>query len=148
MSEFSIAMDCERHASSKFMVRNRQEINNVAYLRRMERLDARRNGARIGAVTSPPRHLDASLLEDGEALENAWAYEIATLIVKKRLRTPEAEAIADAARAACALVVARIENANAKTLEGMKVKARATLWTRNGEPLGREGAEDQAYEAA
>ena len=114
----------------------------------MERFKARRNSARDGAVTSAPQHLDARLLEEGEALEDAWSYEIATLIAKKRLRTPEADAVADAARAACALVVGRIEKATAMTLDGMKVKARAILWTRNGEPLGAEAAEDHAYKHA
>ena len=87
-------------------------------------------------MTAPPQHLDARLLEDGEALEIAWGYEITTLIAKKRLKTPEADAVANEARAAAALVVARIEAAKALTLDGLKVKARAILWTRNGEPLG------------
>ena len=148
MSEFSIAMDCERRPSSKFSAQDRQPFNQGAYFRRMEQFDARRNGARTGAVTSAPRHLDAKLLEEGEALEAAWAYEIATLIAKKRLGTPEADAAANAARAACALVVGRIEAAHAITLDGLKVKARAILWTRNGEPLGADAAEDETYEDA
>ena len=32
------------------------------------------------------------------------------------------------------------------TLDGLKVKARAILWTRNGEPLGLEAAEEEAYD--
>ena len=89
-------------------------------------------------MTSAPQHLDARLLEDGEALEAAWGYEIATLILMKRLRTPEADAAAKAARAATALIVDRIEAANAMTLDGLKVKARAVLWTRDGEPRERQ----------
>ncbi len=148
MSEFAIAMDYDRRPSSKFTACERQPFNQGAYFRRMEPFNARRNGARTGAVTSAPRHLDAGLLEEGEALEAAWGYEIATLIAKKRLGTPEADAVAQAARAACALVVGRIEKADAMTLDGLKVKARAILWTRNGEPLGAEVAERQAYEDA
>ena len=143
MSKFSIAMDYER-PGSKFTPFNRQRLNQGAYLRRMEQCDARRNGARTGAVASAPRHLDAKLLEEGEALEAAWQYEVATLIVMKRLKTPEADAAAKAARAACALVVGRIEKADALTLDGLKVKARAILWTRNGEPLGVEAPEEEA----
>ena len=138
MSVFSVAMDYERRPSSRIIVNNPKELNRGAYFRRMEQFDARRNGARTGAVTSPPQHLDARLLEDGEALEIAWGYEITTLIAKKRLKTPEADAVANAARAAAALVVARIEAAKALTLDGLKVKARAILWTRNGEPLGAD----------
>ncbi len=148
MSVFSITMDYERRSSSNLAARARQEINKGAHSRRMEQFDARRNGARTGAVTSPPQHLDARLLEDGEALEAAWAYEIATLIAKKRLRTPEAEAVANEARAAAALVVRRIEAAKALTLDGLKVKTRAILWTRNGEPLGADLPDGQNYEDA
>jgi hypothetical protein len=142
MSEFAIAIDYQRRPSSKFTAHGRQPFNHLAGFGRMEALDAGRNGARAGALTSPPRHLDAKLVEDGEALEAAWADEITTLIAKKRLRTPEAEAAASAARSACALIVARIERANALTLDGLKVKARAILWTRNGEPLGVKGVEE------
>ncbi|HYA73547.1 MAG TPA: hypothetical protein VEF36_10375 [Roseiarcus sp.] len=99
-------------------------------------------------MTSPPQHLDARLLEDGEALEIAWAYEITMLIAKKRLRTPEADALANEARAAAALVVSRIEAANALTLDGLKVKARAILWTRNGEPLGADLPDGRNHEDA
>jgi hypothetical protein len=148
MSVFSVTMDYERRSSSNFAARTRQEVNRGAHFRRMEPFDARRNGARTGAVTSPPQHLDARLLEDGEALEIAWGYEIAMLIVKKRLRTPEAEAVANEARAAAALVVRRIEAANALTLDGLKVKARAILWTRNGEPLGADLPDARNYEDA
>ena len=107
MSVFSVAMDYERRPSSRIIVNNPKELNRGAHFRRMEQFDARRNGARTGAVTSPPQHLDARLLEDGEALEIAWGYEITTLIAKKRLKTPEADAVANAARAAAALVVAQ-----------------------------------------
>ena len=87
-------------------------------------------------MTSPPQRLDAKLLREGEDFEAAWAYEVATLIAMKRLNTPEADAMAKSARAATARVAARIEAARAITLDGLKVKARAILWRRNGEPLG------------
>ncbi len=138
MGEFAIAMDYQRRPSAKIVAPGRQPFNQAASFRRTEALDDRRSGARTGALTSRPRHLDAKLLEDGEALEAAWGYEIATLIAKKRLRTAEAEEAAGAARSAGALIVARIERANALTLDGLKVKARAILWTRNGEPLGAD----------
>lgn len=145
MSKFSIAMDYERPAS-KFTPNNRQRFNQAAYLRRMERCDARRNAARSVAVAPAPRHLDARLLEEGEALEAAWQREVATLIVMRRLKTPEADAAANAARSACALIVGRIEKASAMTLDGLKVKARAILWTRNGVPLGAEAPEEETYD--
>lgn len=136
MSVFSVAMDYERRPSSRIIVNSSRQLNRGAHFRRWEQFDTKRSGARTGAVASPPQHLDARLLEDGEALEIAWGYEITTLIAKRRLKTPEADALANEARAAAALVVGRIEAANALTLDGLKVKARALLWTRNGEPLG------------
>jgi len=67
MSEFAIVMDYERRPSSKVTARDRQPFNQGAYFGRMERFKARRNSARDGAVTSAPQHLDARLLEEGEA---------------------------------------------------------------------------------
>ena len=90
-------------------------------------------------MTSPPQRLDAELLEAGEAFEAAWIREVATLIAAKKLKTPEAEAAARSARASTARLAARIEGIGAMTLDGLKVKARAILWRRNGEPLGTVG---------
>jgi hypothetical protein len=148
MSEFAIVIDYERRSSSRIVGRDRQPFNPFVYFGRLERFKARRNSARDGAVNSAPQHLDAWLLQEGKALEDAWACEIATLILRKRLGTPEADAVADAARAICALVVERIEAAPAATLDGLRVKARAILWTRKGEPLGTEPAEPRGYKHA
>jgi len=70
------------------------------------------------------------------------------LIEMKKLKTPESEAAARAARAATAAAAARIEATCAITLDGLKVKARAILWRRNGEPLGTIGPEDRSRDDA
>ena len=92
---------------------------------------------------APPRALDAALLEQGRAFERAWAKEVGTLIALKRNDTAEARFAARRARAATERLAARIETARAVSLEGLKVKARAILWRRNGEPLGRIGSDGQ-----
>jgi hypothetical protein len=104
-------------------------------LKRLERWDSRRGAERSGAFASAPARPDAELLEQGEALESAWAREIAALIAVRKRGTPKAVAAACFARAATAQVAARIDTADATTLDGLKVKARAILWRRNGEPL-------------
>jgi len=86
-------------------------------------------------VASLARRRDAELLAHGGAFEAAWARELAALIEMKRAKTPEAEAVARSARAATARLAAKIEATAATTLDGLKVKARAILWRRNGEPL-------------
>jgi len=106
-----------------------------ALFKRIERWESRRNAARSGAIASAPSRPDAELLEEGEALESAWAREIEALIAVRKRGTPKAVAAACFARAATARVAARIETADATTLDGLKVKARAILWRRNGEPL-------------
>jgi hypothetical protein len=115
---------------------------------RVERLEARRRRYAPSAVMAPPRALDAALLEQGRAFERAWAKEIATLIALKRSDTPEARFAARRARAATARLAERIETARAVSLDGLKVKARATLWRRNGEPLGRIGRDGQPIRPA
>ena len=70
----------------------------------MERLNQRRNLALAGAVTSAPQHPDAMLLWEGEALDDAWRFEVAALIIQKRLSTTETDAIAQAAHAATAAI--------------------------------------------
>ncbi len=99
-------------------------------------------------MTSAPRRLDARLLKVGEDFEAAWAYEVASLIALKRLATPEADALARSARQATARIAAKIEAARALTLDGLKVKARAILWRRNGEPLGTIARSGQICDAA
>jgi hypothetical protein len=110
---------------------------------RVERLEARRRRYAPSAVMAPPRALDAALLEQGRAFERAWAKEVGTLIALKRNDTAEARFAARRARAATERLAARIETARAVSLEGLKVKARAILWRRNGEPLGRIGSDGQ-----
>lgn len=100
---------------------------------RIERLEARRRRW-IGAVAVAPARPDVELLADGAAFEAAWSAEVAALIAFKRRNTPQAEAAVGAARAATARLAARIESARPAGLEGLKVKARAQLWRRNGEP--------------
>jgi hypothetical protein len=115
---------------------------------RVERLEARRRRYAPSAVAAPPRALDAALLEQGRAFERAWAKEVATLIALKRNDTAEARFAARRARAACARLAERIELTSAVSLDGLKVKARAILWRRNGEPLGRIGSDGQPIRPA
>ena len=105
---------------------------------RVERLEARRRRYAPSAVMAPPRALDAALLEQGDAFERAWAKEVATLIALKRNDTAEARFAARRARSATERLATRIELARAVSLDGLKVKARAILWRRNGEPLGTD----------
>jgi hypothetical protein len=110
-------------------------IDLGALFGRIERFEARRNAARGVAAASTTRGLDRELIADGGIFEAAWARELEALIALKRLNTAEARAAAKSARAATARLVARIEIARAITLDGLKVKSRAILWRRNGEPL-------------
>ncbi len=115
---------------------------------RVERLEARRRRYAPSAVMTPPRALDAALLEQGNAFELAWAKEVATLIALKRNDTAEARFAARRARSATERLAMRIELARAVSLDGLKVKARAILWRRNGEPLGRIGPDGQPVHPA
>jgi hypothetical protein len=115
---------------------------------RVERLEERRRRYAPSPVMTPPRALDAALLELGRAFERAWDKEIATMIALKRNDMPEARFAARRARAASARLAERIEMARAVSLDGLKVKARAILWRRNGEPLGRIGADGQPIHPA
>ena len=97
---------------------------------------------------APPRALDAALLRHGGAFEQAWVEEVAALIVLKRSDTPQARLAARRARIATAQLAERIETARAVSLAGLKIKARAILWRRNGEPLGRIGPDGQPVRPA
>ena len=55
----------------------------------------------------------------------------------------EAVSTARAARGESEALVRRIEAARALTLDGLKVKARAESWRRDGAPLASAAAEDQ-----
>ncbi len=147
MTRFSISADPNARGLPQLQHDGRRDFDLGALFGRVERLEARRNRHRSGAMFSPPRHLDAKLLREGEEFEAAWVREIATLITSKRLNTPEAEANARLARAATARLAERIEESRAITLDGLKVKARASLWRRNGEPLEKGRARDRAPNA-
>jgi hypothetical protein len=127
---------------------SRQKFNQYALSRRVDQLSMRNSGGRSGAVTSVPQHLDARLVEDGQALEAAWQVEIKMLIADKRLKTEESRSAVRTARAGSERIVRRIETARAMTMEGLKVQARAVLWRRDGEPLGPEMPDDQASDDA
>ncbi len=148
MTKISLAMAEWGFGASNPAVYGRPHLNQDALSRRMDRFGARRDGGRTGAMTSPPQHMDARLLEDGEALEAAWQFELRTLIAARRLKTPEAGTAARAAQASCATIVRRIETARALTLDGLKVQARAALWRRDGEPFGPEIPDNQASDGA
>ena len=110
--------------------------------RRMDRFGPRRDAARSAPLESPPQPLDANLIADGEALEAAWQAELRAMIAARR-GGPEATAAARAARGESEAIVGRIEAARALTLDGLKVKARAESWRRDGAPLAPESAEDR-----
>ena len=135
MTKFSISRDSDQRAWTKLRTYDGRGFDLDALFRRLERIEARRGGGRTSAVASLARRRDAELLALGGAFEAAWARELAALIEMKRAKTPEAEALARSARAATARIAAKIEATVATTLDGLKVKARAILWRRNGEPL-------------
>lgn len=147
MTKISFAAAEWGFGASKPAVTSRPYFNQDAFSRRMDRFGARREGGRTGAITSSPQHLDARLLEDGEALEAAWQWELRA-IASRRLKTPEAEAAASVAQTACATIVRRIETSRALTLDGLKVQARAALWRRDGEPFGPNVPDNQADDCA
>jgi hypothetical protein len=147
MDKFSVSVDFRTPSSSRSLPLGRRYVNPDAFLDRMDRLNARRQDGRSNAINSAPQHPDAGLLHECEALDSAWRYEVATLLVQKRLNTPEADAIAEAARAASAQIARRIEAARAMTLDGLKAKTRAILWSRHGEPLEDESSEGAGHAA-
>ena len=110
--------------------------------RRMDQFGPRRDAARSAPLESPPQPLDAHLIADGEALEAAWQAEIRAMIAARR-GGAEAVSTARAARGESEALVRRIEAARALTLDGLKVKARAESWRRDGEPLAPESADEQ-----
>src|ERR1700683_2369703 len=135
MTQLSVSANFEFGSSVQLPPSGRQHLNTGAFLRRMERLNSRRPVAQLVAQLAAPRSVDADLLKEHEALDRAWGYEVRTLIATKRLKTPEAAAMLKAARAATEEVARRIETTKAYTPDGLKVKARAALWRRHGEPL-------------
>jgi hypothetical protein len=146
MTKVSISAEFRSQSSLQFPFPDGQHFNHDAFLRRMERLNARRENSRTGAAKLGPQYSEGKLLREGKALETAWHFEVASLMVMKRLNTAEADAIAKAARAATAAIVRRIERARAMTPDGLKVKLRAILWRRDGEPFETEGFEDATFD--
>lgn len=130
------------------LIREPRYFDLGALFGRVEQFEARRRRGGPGALIAPPRPLDAALLEQGDAFERAWAEELTALIALKRRDTRETRFAARRARAATARLAARIETTRAVSLAGLKVKARAILWRRNGEPLGMIGADGQPTRAA
>jgi len=148
MTKLSVSTEYDRQSSERFPASNRQRVNQDAFLRRMEWLNTRRDVGRTNVAKLASQHLDAKLLKEREALDKAWIYEVAASFVAKRLNTAEADEIAKSARAASAEIARRIEAATALTLDGLKVKARAGLWRRHGEPLGSDSLDDRASSEA
>jgi hypothetical protein len=148
LSNISACLSGDGGLSYSLRIREPRYFDLGTLFGRVERFEARRKRYAPSAVMAPPRALDAALLEHGGAFERAWADEIATLIALKRSDTPEARFAARRARTTTARLATRIETARAVSLDGLKVKARAILWRRNGEPLGRIGPDGQPICAA
>jgi hypothetical protein len=144
MTKFAVASDFVVRGPSVSSPLNRQRLNQYAFMMRMERLIPRRKENRTGAVRSASRHPDALLLVERKTLDDAWTVEVMAMIAAKRAKTPEADAALAAARSETAQVVRKIEMMRACTLDGLRVKARADLWHRNGEPLECDIANDEA----
>jgi hypothetical protein len=116
-----------------------EQLGRSVVSRRVDRLSVLRGDNR-SSIKSAPTHLDASLLTERRALDDAWARELNALIRMKRAPTPEAIAAAEAAHTATGRIVTRIEMAKAMTFDGLKVQARAALWRRRGEPVPGENS--------
>ena len=85
---------------------------------------------------APGGGLDAELLRLGSHLTNAWAIENAAWSAAdgeddEGPRTAEAQALMEAT----GVIVARIQRERAMTLDGLRVKMRAVLWCRAGDPV-------------
>ncbi len=148
LSNISACLSGDDGLSYSLRIREPRYFDLGTLFGRVERIEARRKRYAPSAVMARPRALDAALLEQGGAFERAWAKEIATLIALKRNDTPEARFAARRARATTERLAERIETARAVSLDGLKVKARAILWRRNGEPLGRIGPDGQPIHPA
>ena len=117
----------------------RRKVGQETFFRRMDRLDERRDYRTV--VRSAPQHLDARLLADRQALEDAWRVELEFFIAMKRTRSPAAIAAAAAAQATTGEIVKRIEAVPAKTFDGQRLKARAASWRRYSTPIDVIGDE-------
>lgn len=142
----SISAEYESERSPPTSLSNWEHLGRSTVSRRLDRLSLLRRTNR-SPIKSVPQHLDADLLGELHALDDNWSRELTALIEMKRERTPEAVAAAEITRAATARIVLRIEAAKAMTFDGLKVKARAALWRRHGEPLPPGGLRSLAFTA-
>ena len=148
LSDSSNCLDGDRESSYDWRSREPHYVDLGTLFCRVERREAQRKRFAPSAIIARPRALDAALLECGGAFERAWIEEVAALIALKRSDTPQARFVARRARARTARLAERIETARAASLAGLKVKARAILWRRHGEPLGRIGSDAQPIRRA
>ena len=131
---FSATQNVRARALSAMPAPSPRVFELGALFGRIERLEARRRRRSPSLFAAPPMRLDVELLADGAAFEAAWAEEVGALIALKRQNTSRNEMAVGAARAATERLATSIEAARPSTLDGLKVKARAQLWRRNGEP--------------
>jgi hypothetical protein len=143
----SLSAEYESERSPPTSLSNWEQLGRSTVSRRVDRLSLLRRNTRL-PVQSVPQHLDADLLRELQNLDDTWSRELSALIEMKRERTPETVATAEISRAATARVVARIEAAKAMTFDGLKVKTRAALWRRHGEPLPPGGFRPFAFGGA
>jgi len=104
-----------------------EQLGRSIVSRRVDRLSILRGDNR-SSIKSAPQHLDASLLAERRALDDAWARELSALIAMKRTPTPEAIAVAEAARTATGRIVTRIEMTKAMTFDGLKERDHLVIW--------------------
>jgi hypothetical protein len=141
MTKSNIWTNFQGCAVTKLPSTDRRQINLDIFIRGNDRSGGRQRDSMLNVA---PRHMDFRLLKERAALDKAWLVEVTALIRHRRLGTPEAEAAAEAARAATSVVVQRIDALKASTLDGLRVKARADLWRRRGEPSADDLVDDVA----
>ncbi len=97
------------------------------------------NSARSARATSTGSDADERLLRLGSQLEAAWAEQsrldrhFLSGEAKAPEKDPAGDAAADAAYNRTSRIVNRIEAAQARTIAGLRVKARAIAWCHHGE---------------
>jgi hypothetical protein len=130
----TLAGDFQDLAQLQKSAPNLRSAGRRAFLARMARLDARQRESLAIDANVALAHLDVELLQALEALDNAWAVEVEKMILMKRTATLEASRDFETAKSVTRRIVLRIEMLHASTAQGLKVKAKAALWRRNGEP--------------
>lgn len=81
---------------------------------------------------------DFELLQLGAEFEGRWARETTVYATFEQVETHEADAICDAAYDLTKQIVLQIQDTPARTLAGLKIKARAILWCHSGAYLSDE----------